>query len=253
MASLPLLITEFEQDALIGGLLRWFHILAGIAWIGLLYFFNLVNIPTQGKLDGPTKKAVNPELLPRALWWFRWGAALTLLTGLLILGFNEQFTRDYFTSPAGTSIATAAILGIVMFSNVWLVIWPAQRIVIGSARRVSEGGEADPGAPAAARRALLASRANTLFSIPLLFFMGATSHLAGSSHFVAQASNDSLLAYWVIFVVVAGAIELDALGRFAGYAPGWTKAPFDSIRGALITGLVLLVIFYLVFELLFQA
>ncbi|MBM3140542.1 MAG: antitermination protein NusG [Chloroflexi bacterium] len=234
-------------------LARWLHFLAGIMWIGLLYYFNFVQVPAFVEMGAQARSEALQKITWRALWWFRWGAALTLLTGLLILGFNEQFTRDYFTSPAGTSIATAAILGIVMFSNVWLVIWPAQRIVIGSARRVSEGGEADPGAPAAARRALLASRANTLFSIPLLFFMGATSHLAGSSHFVAQASNDSLLAYWVIFVVVAGAIELDALGRFAGYAPGWTKAPFDSIRGALITGLVLLVIFYLVFELLFQA
>ena len=66
-------------------LFRWIHVLAGVIWIGHLYFFNFVNVPFQGKIDGPTKKAVNPELLPRALCWFRWGAAWTWVTGVLLL------------------------------------------------------------------------------------------------------------------------------------------------------------------------
>src|SRR6185436_8668296 len=105
----------------------------------------------------------------RALWWFRFGALLTLLTGLLILGFQRALGSefsDYFGSSSGISILTGAVLGIIMFSNVWGIIWPAQQIVIGSAERVAAGGEADPNAAAAGKRGARASRANTLFSIP---------------------------------------------------------------------------------------
>ena len=231
---------------------RWGHFLAGITWIGLLYYFNFVQVPAFAQMSAEGRSDALRHVTWRALWWFRWGAALTVLTGFLILGFNEQLTRDYFSTIPGTVIAGGAILGIIMFLNVWLVIWPAQQIVIGSAETVAGGGEADPAAAGSGRRALLASRANTLFSIPLLFFMGATSHLAASSHFVADASNDSLAAYWVIFTVLVGAIELDALG-VVGTESHWTKAPFDSIRGVLIAGFVLVAVLYVVVEFLFQA
>lgn len=80
-------------------LLRWAHIVAGILWIGHLYFFNFVNIPFQGKMEGPTKKAVNPELLPRALFWFRWGAAWTWITGILLAGLIYYHGRIVFEDP----------------------------------------------------------------------------------------------------------------------------------------------------------
>ncbi len=231
---------------------RWAHFLVGITWIGLLYYFNFVQVPAFAEMSAEGRSEALRRVTWRALWWFRWGALLTVLTGFLILGFNERLERDYFTTIPGTVIAGGAILGIIMFLNVWLVIWPAQQVAIGSAETVAGGGEANPQAAGAARRAGLASRANTLFSIPMLFFMGATTHLAASSHFVNDASNDSLAAYWIIFTVLVGAIELDALG-VVGTAAHWTKAPFDSIRGVLISGFVLTAVLYAVVEFLFQA
>ena len=242
----------FSGDFGLAFLSRWTHFLAGITWIGLLYYFNFVQVPAFGAMGADARSETLRNITWRALWWFRWGAALTVLSGITILVFADQLTRDYFTSTAGTSILTGAVLGIIMFANVWLVIWPAQKIVIASAETVAGGGEADAAAAPAGRRALLASRANTLFSIPLLFFMAATSHLAISSHFVSNPNNDQLAAYWVIFIVIVGAIELSALGRVYGYAPGWTKEPFDSVRNVIISGFVLLVALYVVFEILFQ-
>ncbi|MCY4455488.1 MAG: urate hydroxylase PuuD [Chloroflexi bacterium] len=233
---------------------RWAHFLAGITWIGLLYYFNFVQVPAFAEMSGEGRSEAMRRVTWRALWWFRWGAMFTVLTGILILAFNEQLTRDYFTTVQGTAIAAGAILGIIMFSNVWLVIWPAQQVAIGSAVTVAEGGDANPEAPAAARRAALASRTNTLFSVPMLLFMGGTSHLFGSSHFVGDVANDALLAYWIIFGVVVAAIEINALGWPHGHAAGhWSKAPYDTIRGVIISGLVVTVVFYGVFELLFQA
>ena len=237
-----------------GFLSRWAHFLAGITWIGLLYYFNFVQVPAFAEMSPDGRSEAMRRVTWRALWWFRWGAMFTVLTGLLILAFNEQLTRDYFSTVQGTAIAGGGILGIIMFSNVWLVIWPAQQVAIGSAVTVAEGGEADPAAPAAARRAALASRTNTLLSIPMLLFMGGTSHLFGSSHFAGDLANDALASYWVIFVVIVGAIELNALGWPFGHGAGhWSKAPYDTIRGVLISGFVLTAVLYGVFELLFQA
>ena len=161
----------FEQEGF-SFLARWSHFLVGITWIGLLYYFNFVQVPSFAEMGADARSEALRRITWRALWWFRWGAALTVLTGILILGFNEQIEADYFATPQGIAIGSGAVLGIIMLSNVWAVIWPAQQIVIGSANTVAEGGEANPEGPAAGRRALLASRANTLFSIPLLFFMG---------------------------------------------------------------------------------
>ena len=234
-------------------LARWAHFLAGITWIGILYYFNFVQVPSVKEMGDAGRSDLTRNLVPRALWWFRWGALLTILSGITILAFNEQLDGDYFTTAPGISIATGAILGTVMFGNVWLVIWPAQKLVIASAETIAGGGEADPAAAPAGRRALLASRANTLFSIPLLFFMAATSHLVASSHFRFDIANDRMAAYWIVFVAAAGAIELAALGRFGGYGPGWIKAPFETRRDVIVSGFVLLVILYVVFELAFQA
>ncbi|HET7710577.1 MAG TPA: urate hydroxylase PuuD, partial [Thermoanaerobaculia bacterium] len=94
---------------------RWAHLVAGIVWIGHLYFFNFVNIPFQGKMDGPTKRAVNPELLPRALFWFRWGAAWTWITGILLGGLIYYHGRIVFEDPsAGNPWLWLAIVLVVL-------------------------------------------------------------------------------------------------------------------------------------------
>ena len=242
----------FEQEG-VAFLSRWGHFLSGITWIGLLYYFNFVQVPSFAEMGADARAETLRKVTWRALWWFRWGAALTVLTGFLILGFNEQFEADYFATPQGIAIGSGAILGIIMLSNVWMVIWPAQQIVIGSANTVAEGGDANPEAPAAGRRALLASRANTLFSIPLLFFMGATSHLVGSSAFDFDLSPGTQVVWWIIFGVLAAAIELDALDVMAESLPDWVKWPFEAVSSVIVTGFVLTAVLYVVFEILFQA
>ncbi len=198
MASLPLLITEFEQDALIGGLLRWFHILAGITWIGLLYFFNLINIPTQGKLDGPTKKAVNPELLPRALWWFRWAAVWTVVFGLILFYWKYMRGANMRDAEGGLSdrakwVMLGMTLGLVMFANVWAVIWPAQRTII---RATKEGQKPPEGLP---ERAKLFSRINFILSGPMLVGMVAGNNaIAFTATSIAVTLIVSLLIIHVL-------------------------------------------------------
>ncbi len=222
-------------------LARWGHYLAGVTWIGLLYYFNFVQTPALATFDAGPRTEVTRKLVPRALWWFRWGAAFTVLTGILILGFQDQLDGDYFGTAAGTSILTGALLGLVMLSNVWLVIWPNQKIAIASAERVAAGGEADPAAAGAARRGALASRTNTLLSIPLLFFMAATSHYA-----IGDADNRGL--YWLIVLVIVALIELNALGVIAGTGPGPLKAPLESVRNVIIAGFVVWLVLYVLFE-----
>ena len=160
-------------------ILRWAHVFAGIIWIGHLYFFNFVNVPFQGTIDKETKKKVNPFLLPRALWWFRWGAMITFLSGLGL--FWKVYLSDGLLRDADGGMSDRAmwilfgmLLGTVMWFNVWFIIWPAQQKLIAWTR----DGLAPPEQPALARKALLASRTNTYLSGPMLFGM-----LAGAAHY----------------------------------------------------------------------
>ena len=234
----------------VGGaiLSRWVHFLAGITWIGLLYYFNFVQVPSFALFEaGPRTEAVR-KLVPRALWWFRWAAALTVLSGVGILAAQEQLDKaSYFITPPGLSILTGIFLGLIMFGNVWLVIWPNQQIVIASAERVAAGGEADPAAATAGRKALLASRTNTMFSFPLLFFMGATSHFAGV---FTRDSSGRRVAYYLVTLVGVGILELNALGLVAGLT-GPTKRYLETHRDTIIAGFALAVIFYIGFQVLF--
>ena len=141
-------------------LLRWGHLLAGVTWIGLLYYFNFVQGEYFKEADGGAKSDAIQKLVPRALWWFRWGAVLTLLTGLGIMGIRG--------SGQSLDIYIGALLAIIMFTNVWLIIWPNQKIVIASATQVANGGQALPEAAGALAAAGLASRTNALFSVPML-------------------------------------------------------------------------------------
>lgn len=226
---------------------RWSHYLAGVTWIGLLYYFNFVQVPAFAQFEaGPRTEAI-AKLVPRALWWFRWGAVLTLLTGLSILAFQENLTDgDYWKTTPGISIATGILLALFMFANVWLVIWPNQKIVIASAQRVAAGGEADPNAAAAGRRGVLASRTNAFFSIPMLFFMGATTHW--SSLFDLNPAGGDRLTYWLIVLAIIVLAELNGLGKLGGTAPGGTRVYLDEHKNTIIAGIVLLAVFIALWE-----
>ena len=230
-----------------GGIMlsRWGHYLAGVTWIGLLYYFNFVQTPSFAQFEAAPRTEAVRKLVPRALWWFRYGALLTLLTGLSVLAFQEQFSSDYFKTASGVSIATGILLAVFMFANVWMVIWPKQKIFIANAERTAAGQEADPAAAPAARKAACASRTNTLFSIPMLFFMGATSHFA--SNFDAS-DGGKRAAYWLIVLVLVIAIEAIAMTSPAAGSPlAWH---IDSHRNTIIAGFVLAAVLYVLWEVL---
>ncbi len=160
-------------------ILRWIHFIAGITWIGLLYFFNFVNGPFAKTLDADTKKKVVPQLMPRALFWFRWGAMITFLAGwtyvfgkLHLSGAGFTGTGGLFTSTWGQWISLGGLLGSIMWFNVWFIIWPSQKKLITWVKK----GESPAEMAAITKKAFLASRLNTYLSAPMLFCMGAASH-----------------------------------------------------------------------------
>ena len=221
-------------DAGIQFLLRWLHFLAGITWIGLLYYFNFVQGPFFAEADAATKSNATQKLVPRALWWFRWGAMVTFLSGAAILMIRgAEMSAVVWSTSWGVSILTGAAFGTLMFLNVWLVIWPNQKIVIGSAVAVAGGGQADPRAAAAARRAFLASRTNVVFSFPMLFFMGAASHLA-------YTISGSITVYVLLVGAITALVEVNALVGSAGPL----KKPLETVSNVITTGLVVSVIVY---------
>ncbi len=158
----------FSPEVLIG--LRWIHFVAGITWIGLLYWFNLVNVPFQRELDPALKGQVNPPLFRRALAWFRWSAVVTVVAGLLLIYGLYWQDGNLFGSDTEKTIFVGGLLGLVMLANVWMVIWPNQRQVLAA---IDAGQAPDPAWP---RRALIASRVNFALSFPMLFFMAGSSH-----------------------------------------------------------------------------
>jgi uncharacterized membrane protein len=157
----------------------WAHVLVGITWIGLLYYFNFVQVPAvaaaAGDEGGPGPAAINKYVAPRALLWFRWSALLTWLTGAAALGYlgimKAAFTFEGFTFAGGASvIGIGAWLGTIMLFNVWVLIWPNQKKILGM---VEASADEIPGAK---KVALMASRTNTLLSIPMLLCMTAYGH-----------------------------------------------------------------------------
>jgi uncharacterized membrane protein len=229
-------------------LLRWFHFLAGIAWIGMLYYFNLVQTPFFGtELGGQARGAMIRGLVPNALWWFRWGAMFTFLTGwtIVLSKFAEAPPGAHGSLLTGgymTLILTGGLLGTLMWANVWFVIWPAQQVVIRSAEQVAGGGQAIPEAAARGARAGLASRTNTLLSIPMLFFMGA------ASHFPSLVSVDaSVGAYWIVVLVLLAAVELNALRGAPNTA---TTKPLATVSGTIHAGLGLWLVLFVVASIL---
>ncbi|MBI3805190.1 MAG: urate hydroxylase PuuD [Nitrospirae bacterium] len=157
-----------SSETILPLLFRWIHFVAGITWIGLLYYFNLVQVPFMKETDATTKGGVVLKLVPRALWWFRWSALVTVLAGVFLLMTGRIFN---------TAIMIGGTLGVIMFLNVWLVIWPNQKVVI----RMTGDAVATKTAPAPemakhARIAYLASRTNFYLSFPMLLFMGMSAH-----------------------------------------------------------------------------
>ena len=148
---------------------RWLHVISGVMWIGLLWYLNFVQVPNMPNIPDEQKPAITKVIAPAVLWYFRWGAMATIVTGLILAGLNgyllDALAIGLTDSGASTPIGIGMWLGIIMWFNVWFVIWPNQRKVLGMVE-----ASADEKA-AAARKALLFSRTNTLLSIPMLYCM----------------------------------------------------------------------------------
>jgi uncharacterized membrane protein len=220
---------------------RFAHVLSGITWIGLLYFFNFVQVPAYAELSDGARSEALRKLTFRALWWFRYAALFTFLFGISIISVQDMET--YFEGAGGTSILTGMLFGFTMFVNVWGIIWRNQKIVIGNAENVAAGGEANPAAPAAAKKAARASRTNTLFSMTMLWFMVFTAHGVGAIY-RTDITNEAI--YWIFVLVIWGFIELSALGFIGGIDSPFNKLAFDSHKNTIIYGFVLLAIIYFV-------
>ena len=152
-------------------LARWSHFIAGIMWVGLLYYFNFVQMAAlkSAAADG-SAAAINRHVTPRALAWFRWAAVATWVSGAALLGGN--FTAAFALQPGHFAIGIGAWLGTIMLINVWALLWPAQKLALG----LVEATEAQR--VAARRRAFIVSRLNLALTFPLLFFMAAAGHTA---------------------------------------------------------------------------
>jgi len=217
-------------DATLMGL-RWLHFLFGITWIGLLYYFNLVQTPFFGETDPAVRSGAIQKLVPRALWWFRWGAMGTVIFGLIYLLMWWIGRLDYAMTPWTVAVFTGGLMGLIMWANVWFVIWPNQKIIIANAVAMAGGAQANPAAAPAGRRAALASRTNTLFSIPMLFFMGAASHY----NLFGEATSGGIAGWLIVSLIAIILVEANALIG----AQGATKKPLDSIGGTITAGVVL--------------
>lgn len=158
-------------------LFRWLHVIFGVMWIGLLWYFNFVQIPSMPKIPDEQKPAISKVIAPTALYWFRWAALATVATGLLVISMKglgalaEALALGYFAGGYFTYIGIGMWLGIIMAFNVWHIIWPNQQIALGMVDATADEKKA------AARIAMLTSRLNTLFSLPMLYFMVAAQNL----------------------------------------------------------------------------
>jgi uncharacterized membrane protein len=145
--------------------MRWLHVLSGVMWIGLLWYFNFVQTPSMPQIPDEQKPAVSKVIAPRALFWFRWGAMATIVTGLLLAWMNGYLVPALSFKPPVTAIGIGMWLGIIMWFNVWFIIWPNQKKALGIVQ-VSPEEKAK-----AAKMAGMTSRFNTMLSIPMLYCM----------------------------------------------------------------------------------
>jgi len=198
-------------------LFRYAHIVFGVAWIGLLYYFNFVQTEYVKEADDGAKADVMAKLAPRALWWFRWAALFTFLTGLIMLWWVSSQQRF------NLGIALGAFMGTLMMLNVWGIIWPNQKVMIG----LTEGDKTVAGPKAA-----LASRTNTLLSLPMLYFMVASVHgpLASGGAWVSVSTTALIIGLVIIVAIEANAIWGKMLGLI------------QSVSGVITSSIILTII-----------
>ncbi|MEE3293413.1 MAG: urate hydroxylase PuuD [Pseudomonadota bacterium] len=198
-------------------LFRYAHIVFGVAWIGLLYYFNFVQTEYVKEADDGAKADVMAKLAPRALWWFRWAALLTFLTGVIMLWWVSSQQRF------NLGIALGALMGTIMMLNVWGIIWPNQKVMIG----IAEGDKTVAGPKAA-----LASRTNTLLSLPMLYFMVASVHgfAASGGAWVSVSTTALIIGLAIIVVIEANAIWGKMLGLI------------QSVSGVITSSIILTII-----------
>ena len=227
-------------------LLRWFHFLAGITWIGMLYYFNFVQTPFFAGAEAPVRGGmIAGGLVSRALWWFRWGAMFTFITGWLYI-LHVMFAqyggvREFFATAYAWKIFFGGMLGSLMWANVWFVIWPAQQVVIASATQVAKGGSAIPETAARGARSGVASRTNTLLSIPMLFFMGSASHLSLPN----PSGASQKIAALILLLVVMAIVEANALaGPATPDKAGAGKKLLATLNGTFWAGFIVTAVLY---------
>jgi|TARA_B110000483_G_C18185294_1_gene538633 uncharacterized membrane protein len=196
-------------------LFRFGHILVGITWIGLLYYFNFIQTEYFKEAEPDAKSDVLKKLAPKALWWFRWAAAFTFLTGLYLLyGLQANVTNE---------IILGSLMGTIMMLNVWGIIWRNQKIVIG----IKEGD-----AVLAGTKAALASRTNTLLSVPMLYFMVYSAHGLPKDYLMTSYANTGFL------IIIASILLIEANAIF-----GKMHSSIASVRGVITSSFVLTFIF----------
>jgi uncharacterized membrane protein len=150
--------------------MRWLHVTAGVMWIGLLWYFNFVQTPSMPKIPDEQKPAISKVIAPAALFWFRWAAMATIILGLILAWMNGYLVQALTLQKPYTGIGLGAWLGTIMWFNVWFIIWPNQKKALGIVQVAPEAKAA------AAKRAGMTSRINTMLSIPMLYFMVAQQH-----------------------------------------------------------------------------
>ncbi|TGK21138.1 hypothetical protein EHO61_04605 [Leptospira fluminis] len=219
-------------------LVKYIHFLAGITWIGMLYYFNFVQGPFFNETDADTKKNATQKLVPRALWWFRWGAMFTFLSGIAMIALALS-TGIPHNSQWVVVILVGAIFGTIMWANVWFVIWPNQKVVIAKAK-----GETTVDPAPNANRAFVASRTNTFLSIPMLFAMGAARNLP-----LAYSPN-KLGMFLGLITLIALIVEVNAL---VADQNGPSVKPIKSVKAVITSGSVFALVTYLLMEALLTA
>ena len=152
---------EFNPDFIV----RYIHVLSGVMWIGILWYFNFVQIPTMPKIPDDLKPAIGKHIAPEALFWFRWGAMFTVISGLVLSMMLGYMSEALTLQEGARKIGIGMWFGIIMWFNVWFIIWPNQKKALGMVE-----ADADQKAKSA-RTAMLFSRTNTMLSIPMLYCM----------------------------------------------------------------------------------
>lgn len=167
-------------------LFRWLHVVSGVMWIGLLWYFNFVQIPTMPNIPDEQKPAVGKHIAPSALFWFRWGAMATIVTGVILAALNNYFVSVFslgastgFAVPGHTALGIGMWFGVIMWFNVWFVIWPNQQKALNIDNKYPDLSADDKAK--SARTAMLFSRTNTVLSFPMLFAMVSAQGLFGIS------------------------------------------------------------------------